>query len=202
MLFTCAHVYTRTTHAHACALYLDIQAKPKAFLRAHTRVLQGIYIRGRTYAHTRAQISKNIYCIHYYDSRPISTRQHREPAAAYTFTFCHGLMSMQKLSYTSNVSAFFCINKKISWGRFQFRYTLRFSIVFWLQVISVYMWFSGVNVLNSVTFVKPLSVITKRYICSLRYNKFLLHLDAFFALNIWKTCDCVVYLYKAKGNRT
>ena len=101
MLFTCAHVYTRTTHAHACALYLDIRAKPKAFLRAHTRVLQGIYIRGRTYAHARAQISKNIYCIHYYDSRPISTRQHRELAAAYTCTFCHGLMSMQKLSYTS-----------------------------------------------------------------------------------------------------
>lgn len=112
MLFTCAHAYTRTTHAHACALYLDIQAKPKAFLRAHTRVLQGIYIRGRTYAHARAQISKNIYCIHYYDSRPISTRQHREPAAAYTCTFCHGLMSMQKLSYTSNVSSFFCMNKK------------------------------------------------------------------------------------------
>lgn len=156
MLFTCAHVYTRTTHAHACALYLDIQAKPKAFLRAHTRVLQGIYIRGRTYAHARAQISKNIYCIHYYDSRPISTRQHREPAAAYTSTLCHGLMSMQKLSYTSNVSAFFCINKKNIWGRFQFRYTLRFSIVFELQVISVYMLFSGVNVLNSVTFVKPL----------------------------------------------
>lgn len=66
MLFTCAHAYTRTTHAHACALYLDIQAKPKTFLRAHTRVLQGIYIRGRTYAHARAQISKNIYCIHYY----------------------------------------------------------------------------------------------------------------------------------------
>lgn len=112
MLFTCAHAYTRTTHVHACALYLDIQAKPKAFLRAHTRVLQGIYIRGRTYAHARAQISNNIYCIHYYDSRPISTRQHREPAAAYTCTFCHGLMSMQKLSYTSNVSAFFCMNKK------------------------------------------------------------------------------------------
>ena len=53
---------------------------------------------------------------------------------------------------------------------------------------------------NSVTFVKPLSVITKRYICSLRYNKFLLHLGAFFALNIWKTCDCVVFLYKANGN--
>lgn len=141
MLFTCAHVYTRTTHAHACALYLDIQAKPKAFLRAHTRVLQGIYIRGRTYAHARAQISKNIYCIHYYDSRPISTRQHREPAAAYTFTFCHGLMSMQKLSYTSNVSAFFCIKKKNIWGRFQFRYTIRFSIVFGLQVISVYVIF-------------------------------------------------------------
>ena len=116
MLFTCAHAYTRTTHVHACALYLDIQAKPKAFLRAHTRVLQGIYIRGRTYAHARAQISKNIYCIHYYDSRPISTRQHREPAAAYMCTLCHGLMSMQKLSYTSNVSAFFCINKKISGG--------------------------------------------------------------------------------------
>ena len=116
MLFTCAHAYTRTTHAHACALYLDIQAKPKTFLRAHTRVLQGIYIRGRTYAHARAQISKNIYCIHYYDSRPISTRQHREPAAAYTFTFCHGLMSMQKLSYPSNVSSFFCMNKKISGG--------------------------------------------------------------------------------------
>ena len=112
MLFTCAHAYTRTTHAHACALYLDIQAKPKAFLRAHTRVLQGIYIRGRTYAHARAQISKNIYCIHYYDSRPISIRQHREPAAAYTCTFCHGLMSMQKLSYTSNVSSFFRMNKK------------------------------------------------------------------------------------------
>ena len=112
MLFTCAHVYTRTTHAHACALYLDIQAKPKAFLRAHTRVLQGIYIRGRTYAHARAQISKNIYCIHYYDSRPISTRQHREPAAAYTSTLCHGLMSMQKLSYPSNVSSFFCMQKK------------------------------------------------------------------------------------------
>lgn len=140
MLFTCAHVYTRTTHAHACALYLDIQAKPKTFLRAHTRVLQGIYIRGRTYAHARAQISKNIYCIHYYyDSRPISTRQHREPAAAYTCTFCHGLMSMQKLSYTSNVSAFFCMNKKNIWGRFLFRITLRFSIVFWFQVISVYM---------------------------------------------------------------
>ena len=116
MLFTCAHAYTRTTHVHACALYLDIQAKPKAFLRAHTRVLQGIYIRGRTYAHARAQISKNIYCIHYYDSRPISTRQHREPAAAYMCTLCHGLMSMQKLSYTSNVSAFFCINKQISGG--------------------------------------------------------------------------------------
>lgn len=52
---------------------------------------------------------------------------------------------------------------------------------------------------NSVTFVKPLSVITKRYICSLRYNKFLLHLGAFFALNIWEICDCVVYLCKRKG---
>lgn len=166
MLFTRA----RRTHTHArCILYLDIQAKPKTFLRAHTRVLQGIYIRGRTYAHARAQISKNIYCIH---------------------------------SYTSNISSFFCMNKEISWGRFQFRYTIRFSIVFWLQVISVYMLFSGVNVSNSVTFVKPLSVITKSYICSLRYNKFLLHLGAFFALNIWKTCDCVVYLYKAKGEQS
>ena len=114
-----AHTYTRArrTHTHArCILIYKQRKYKKAFLRAHTRVLQGIYIRGRTYAHTRAQISKNIYCIHYYDSRPISTRQHREPAAAYTFTFCHGLMSMQKLSYTSNVSAFFCMNKKISGG--------------------------------------------------------------------------------------
>ena len=116
-----AHTYTRArrTHTHArCIL---------------------IYKQSQKLSCARAQISKNIYCIHYYDSRPISTRQHREPAAAYTFTFCHGLMSMQKLSYTSNVSAFFCINKKNIWGRFQFRYTIRFSIVFWLQVISVYM---------------------------------------------------------------
>ena len=114
------HMRTRI-HAHDArtrtyALYLDTHAKPNTFLRAHARVLQGIYIRGRTYAHARAQISNNIYCIHYYDSRPISTRQHREPAAAYTCTFCYGLMSMQKLSYTSNVSAFFCMNKKISGG--------------------------------------------------------------------------------------
>lgn len=193
------HAHDARTRMRAVSWYTS---KAKTFLRAHTRVLQGIYIRGRTYAHARAQISKNIYCIHYYDSRPISTRQHREPAAAYTCTFCHGLMSMQKLSYTSSVSAFFYMNKKIYWGRFQFRYAIRFSIVFGLQVISVYMWFSGVNASNSVTFVKPLSVITKRYICSPRYNKFLLYLGAFFALNIWKTCDCVVYLYKAKGNRT
>ena len=83
--------------------------------------------------------------------------------------------------------------------RFLFRYTIRFSKVFWFQVIFVYILFSGVTESNSVTFVKPLSVITNRYICSLHYNKFLLHLGAFFALNIWKTCDCVVYLYKAKG---
>lgn len=120
MLFTCAHVYTRTTHAHARALYLDIQAKPKTFLRAHTRVLQGIYIRGRTYAHARAQISKNIYCIHYYD-------------------YYDSFHNMHILSYTYNISSFFCMNKRNILGRFQFRYTLRFSIVFWLQVISVYM---------------------------------------------------------------
>ena len=85
-------------------------------------------------------------------------------------------------------------------GLFQFRYTIRFSIVFLLHVISVCVLFSGVNVSSSVTFVNPLSIITNRYICSLRYNKFLLHLGAFFALNIWRTCDCVVYLYKANGN--
>ena len=160
MLFTCAHVYTRTTHAHDARTRMRAvswyTSKDDTFLRAHTRVLQGIYIRGRTYAHARAQISKNIYCIHYYDSRPISTRQHREPAAAYTSTLCHGLMSMQKLSDTSNVSSFFCMKKKNILGRFPFRYTIRFSIEFGLQVISVYMLFSGVNVLNSVTIVKPL----------------------------------------------
>ena len=118
-----AHTYTRArrTHTHARCILIYKQSQKLSC------------------AHTRAQISKNIYCIHYYDSRPINTRQHREPAAAYTCTLCHGLMSMQKLSYTSTVSAFFCMNKKNIWGRFQFRYTLRFSIVFWLQVISVYM---------------------------------------------------------------
>lgn len=103
-----AHTYTRARRTHTHARCILIYKQSQKLSCAHTRAYyQGIYIRGRTYAHARAQISKNIYCIHYYDSRPISTRQHREPAAAYMCTLFHGLMSIQKLSYTSNVSAFF-----------------------------------------------------------------------------------------------
>lgn len=120
MLFTCAHVYTRTTHAHACALYLDIRAKPKTFLRAHTRVLQGIYIRGRTYAHARAQISKNIYCIHYYDSF------HNMHILSYTSIVYISFL----LFYLNNINAFLLEILVIF---------LVLFIVFGLQVISVYM---------------------------------------------------------------
>lgn len=64
MLFTCAHVYTRTTHAHACALYLDIQAKPKAFLRAHTRAYYKEYIYAGAHTHTHAPRSVRIYTVY------------------------------------------------------------------------------------------------------------------------------------------
>ena len=111
MLFTCAHVYTRTTHAHARALYLDIQAKPKTFLRAHTRVLQGIYIRGRTYAHARAQISKNIYCIHYYDYYDSFHNMH---ILSYTYNICIYVIFRRKCAQFGYIcKATFCYNKSL-----------------------------------------------------------------------------------------
>lgn len=112
-----AHTYTRARRTHTHARCILIYKQSQKLSCAHTRAYYKEYIYAGAHTHTHAPRSVRIYyCIHYYDSRPISTRQHREPAAAYTCTLCHGLMSMQKLSYTSNVSAFFCMNKKISGG--------------------------------------------------------------------------------------
>lgn len=103
MLFTCAHVYTRTTHAHARALYLDTHAKPNAFLRTRTRVLQGIYIRGRTYAHAHAQISSNIYSIHYYDQQHGERTRNSFLHTTYATMISGSVHYVQMFSYTSGV---------------------------------------------------------------------------------------------------
>ena len=63
MLFTCAHVYTRTTHAHARALYLDIQAK-QTLSCAHTRAYYKEYIYAGAHTHTHAPRSVRIYTVY------------------------------------------------------------------------------------------------------------------------------------------
>lgn len=88
MLFTCAHAYTRTTHAHARALYLDIQAK-QTLSCAHTHAYYKEYIYAGAHTRTHAPRSERIYTVYITTIRGQSALNSTENEPATSFCIRH-----------------------------------------------------------------------------------------------------------------